>query len=196
MFVTIKYITMLIGIIGKKRSGKDTSGDYLVSNKNFTKYSFANPIKRGAMELFGFTEEQVFGDLKDEIDPTWGITPRLVLQIMGTEVFQYDMPKYIPELQAFGRGFWVKRFEQWYNQNRELDVVICDVRFQHEADAILKMGGQVWKVQRPSLVSVDEHASEMEMDLITGVTNILQNDGTLEDLYNKIDSLVVEHVEG
>ena len=53
------------------------------------------------------------------------------------------------------------------------------------------MGGQVWKVQRPSLVSVDEHASEMEMDLITGVTNILQNDGTLEDLYNKIDSLVL-----
>jgi hypothetical protein len=50
-------------------------------------------------------------------------------------------------------------------------------------------------VQRPSLVSVDEHASEMEMDLITGVTNILQNDGTLEDLYNKIDSLAVEHVE-
>ena len=182
---------MLIGIIGKKRSGKDTSGDYLVSEKNFTKYSFANPIKRGAMELFGFSEEQVFGDLKDVVDPTWGITPRLVLQIMGTEIFQYDMPKHIPELQVFGRGFWVKRFEQWYEQNKNLDVVICDVRFQHEADAILKMGGQVWKVQRPSLVSVDEHASEMEMDLITGVTNILQNDGTLEDLYNKIDSLVL-----
>jgi tRNA A-37 threonylcarbamoyl transferase component Bud32 len=110
---------------------------------------------------------------------------------MGTEIFQYDMPKHIPELQVFGRGFWVKRFEQWYEQNKNLDVVICDVRFQHEADAILKMGGQVWKVQRPSLVSVDEHASEMEMDSITGVTNILQNDGTLENLYNKIDSLVL-----
>ena len=86
---------MIIGVLGKKRSGKDTTGDYLVANKNFVKYSFANPIKRGAMELFGFTEDQVFGDAKDEIDPTWGITPRLVLQIMGTEVFQYDMPKYL-----------------------------------------------------------------------------------------------------
>jgi hypothetical protein len=76
---------MIVGILGKKRSGKDTTGDYLVANKNFVKYSFANPIKRGAMELFGFTEDQVFGDAKDEIDPTWGITPRLVLQIMGTE---------------------------------------------------------------------------------------------------------------
>lgn len=185
---------MLIGIIGKKRSGKDTSGDYLLKNKNFTKYSFANPIKRGAMELFGFTEEQVFGDLKDVVDPTWGITPRLVLQIMGTEVFQYDMPKYIPELQSIGRSFWVKRFEQWYETNKELDVVICDVRFQHEVDAILKMGGVVWKVTRPNLNNGDEHASEKEMDLIEGVTTIINNDGTLDDLYNKIDILVKDSV--
>jgi hypothetical protein len=181
---------MIIGVLGKKRSGKDTTGDYLVSGKNFVKYSFANPIKRGAMELFGFTEDQVFGDAKDDIDPTWGITPRLVLQIMGTEVFQYDMPKYIPELQVFGRGFWVKRFEQWYNQNKDLDVVICDVRFQHEVDAILKMGGTILSVQRPNLSTGDEHASEKEMDSIVGITTEIINDRTLHDLYDKIDNLV------
>jgi hypothetical protein len=169
---------MIVGVLGKKRSGKDTTGDYLVANKNFVKYSFANPIKRGAMELFGFTEQQVFGDAKDEIDPTWGITPRLVLQIMGTEVFQYDMPKYIPELQTFGRGFWVKRFEQWYEQNRDL----------HEVDSILKMGGVIWSVNRPNLTSGDEHASEKEMDLITGITTEIINDRTLADFYNKIDN--------
>ncbi len=181
---------MIIGVLGKKRSGKDTTGDYLVASKNFVKYSFANPIKRGAMELFGFTEDQVFGDAKDEIDPTWGITPRLVLQIMGTEVFQYDMPKYIPELQVFGRSFWVKRFEQWYNQNKDLDVVICDVRFQHEVDAILKMGGTILSVQRPNLSTGDEHASEKEMDSIVGITTKIINDRTLHDLYDKIDNLV------
>ena len=57
------------------------------------------------------------------------------------------------------------------------------------------MGGQVWKVQRPGLVFEDEHASEMEMDKIQGVTHIIQNDGTLEDLYNKIDSLISQHVK-
>ncbi len=181
---------MIIGVLGKKRSGKDTTGDYLVASKNFVKYSFANPIKRGAMELFGFTEDQVFGDAKDEIDPTWGITPRLVLQMMGTEVFQYDMPKYIPELQVFGRSFWVKRFEQWYNQNKDLDVVICDVRFQHEVDAILKMGGTILSVQRPNLSTGDEHASEKEMDSIVGITTEIINDRTLHDLYDKIDNLV------
>jgi hypothetical protein len=185
---------MLIGIIGKKRSGKDTSGDYLVNEKNFIKYSFANPIKRGVMELFGFTEDQVFGDAKDIIDPEWGITPRTVLQIMGTEVFQYDIPRYIPELQSIGRGFWVKRFKQWYQLNKSLNIVICDVRFQHEVDSILDMGGIVWRVERPNLLGGDEHASEKEMDLIKGVTTKIQNDGTLNDLYNKIDSLIISSV--
>ena len=181
---------MIIGILGKKRSGKDTTGDYLVKNNGFTKYSFANPIKRGAMELFGFTEEQVFGDSKDEIDPVWGITPRLVLQIMGTEVFQYDIPKHIPELQKFGRSFWVKRFEQWYQNNPDLDVVICDVRFQHEVDAILSMGGVIWSVNRPNLNKGDAHASEKEMDSIIGVTTKINNDGGLGDLYEKVNGLI------
>jgi hypothetical protein len=185
---------MLIGIIGKKRSGKDTSGDYLVKEKNFIKYSFANPIKRGAMELFGFTEDQVFGDAKDVIDPEWGVTPRVVLQIMGTEIFQYDMPRHIPELQLIGRGFWVKRFKQWYRENKNLNVVICDVRFQHEVDCILELGGTVWRVERPDLVSGDGHASEKEMDSIKDVTTIIQNDSTLNNLYNKIDLLVSDNV--
>lgn len=178
---------MLIGIVGKKRSGKDTTGDYLVKSKGFIKYSFANPIKRGVMELFGFTEEQVFGDAKDIIDPVWGITPRTVLQIMGTEVFQYDIPKYIPELQPIGRKFWVKRFEQWYEQNKKSDVVICDVRFQHEVDSILKMGGEIWYTERENINGNDAHASEKELESIQGVTFNIQNNNTINELYSKID---------
>jgi hypothetical protein len=75
-----------------------------------------------------------------------------------------------------------------------MDVVICDVRFQHEVDAILKMGGTVWRVERPNLNGGDEHASEKEMDLIEGVTNILNNEGTLDELYNKIDLLLPDSV--
>ena len=45
------------------------------------------------MEIFGFTKEQVYGDLKDVVDSEWGVTPRKVLQIMGTELFQYDLQK-------------------------------------------------------------------------------------------------------
>ena len=35
----------LIGLLGRKRVGKDTVADYLINNYNFTKHAFANPIK-------------------------------------------------------------------------------------------------------------------------------------------------------
>ena len=95
---------MIIGIIGKKRSGKDTIGDYLTKYYGFTSYSFANPIKLASKHLFGFTDDQLYGDLKDEIDYNWGVTPRTVFQIIGTEIFQQDMLRRIPELQKNGRN--------------------------------------------------------------------------------------------
>lgn len=192
-----KYNNMVIGIVAKKRSGKDTSADYLIEKYNFQKYWFADPLKRGAMAIFGFTEEQMYGDLKEVIDEEWGVTPRRVLQIMGTELFQHELPKHLPEFESVGRLIWVKRFMQWYKKKSEeantgksfdFNIVIADVRFQHEADAILALGGQVWKVNRPGLPNVDDHASEMELDNITGITHYIENDGTLQDLYNKIDA--------
>lgn len=185
---------MIIGIVGRKRSGKDTIGDYLINNYGLTKYSFANPLKMGVKELFGFTDEQVFGNDKDIIDPIWGVTPRDVLQIIGTEFCQFDIIKYLPNLQVGDRLFWVKRFELWFNQNKNLNVVICDVRFQHEVDSIKSKGGKIIRVNRDSLTNSDNHKSELEMDLITGVDYVIENNGTLEDLYNNLDLNITPHL--
>jgi hypothetical protein len=182
---------MLIGIVGKLRSGKDTSADYLIRTKGFTKYSFARPLKAAAMEIFGFTEEQMHTDLKDVIDEEWGFTPRRALQVLGTELLQFEIQKHLPEFAEIGRFIWVKRFKQWYRRNHMIkNVVIADVRFQHEVDAIINMGGVVWRVDRPSLVSTDGHSSEMELENMQGISQTLVNDATLADLYNKIDALV------
>lgn len=194
---------MIIGIIGKKRSGKDTLADYLIKNYNFEKYSFAMPIKEAAKHLFGFTDEQVYGDLKDVVDYNWNITPRLALQVLGTEIFQYDIQDRIPELKTVGRAHWVKRFEMWYNDKILFEsedigfendgifhVVLPDVRFQHEVDGIRKLGGKIIKVVRPELTSNDEHASEMELDLITDIDYTIINDSTLDALYEKLDMTI------
>jgi hypothetical protein len=105
---------ILIGIVAPKHSGKDTAGDYLCKSYHFKKYNFADPLKDGLADIFGFTHEQLYGKNKEELDPFWGVSPREVLQKMGTEIFQYEVPKNIPELDKFGRLFWVKRFEKWY----------------------------------------------------------------------------------
>lgn len=183
----------LIGIIGKKQSGKDTIADYLVQNHGFIKYSYAFPLKNGAMEIFGFTKEQVYGDLKDVVDSEWGVTPRKVLQIMGTELFQYDLQKYIPEFANIGRSIWVKRFSQWYKNNNDKDVIIADVRFKHEVDGILQNGGEIWKVIRiPYIFEKDVHASEVELDNIDEkfINYIIINDDDLDSLYKKISEKI------
>lgn len=183
----------LIGIIGKKQSGKDTIADYLVQNHGFIKYSYAYPLKNGAMEIFGFTKEQVYGDLKDVVDSEWGVTPRKVLQIMGTELFQYDLQRHIPEFVNIGRTIWVKRFSQWYKNNNDKDVVIADVRFKHEVDGILQNGGEIWKVIRiPYIFEKDVHASEVELDNIDEkfINYIIINDNDLDSLYKKISEKI------
>lgn len=183
----------LIGIIGKKQSGKDTIADYLVQNHGFIKYSYAFPLKNGAMEIFGFTKEQVYGDLKEVVDPEWGVTPRKVLQIMGTELFQYDLQRYIPEFANIGGSIWVKRFSQWYKNNNDKDVIIADVRFKHEVDGILQNGGEIWKVIRiPYIFEKDVHASEVELDNIDEkfINYIIINDNDLDSLYKKISEKI------
>lgn len=194
---------MVIGIIGKKRSGKDTLAEHLIDSYNFERYSFADPIKDACRHLFGFTDEQLYGDLKDQIDYNWNVSPRVVLQVMGTEIFQYDIQERIPELKAIGRAHWVKLFEMWYNDRLILEneinnfvddgtfhVVIPDVRFQHEIDGIRRVGGKVLKVIRPGLVFEDTHPSEIEQDAITDIDYTLVNDSDIPTLYTKLDAVI------
>ena len=46
---------------GKSGSGKDTVADYLVQKYNFTKISFADELKRIAKQVFGFSNETLWG---------------------------------------------------------------------------------------------------------------------------------------
>lgn len=190
----------LISVCGKKRSGKDTVAEYLIANHGFKRYAFADPIKRGAMEMFGFTESQMWGSTeeKEAIDERWNISPRKMLQLMGTELFQFDIHNYLSEGEFnCGREVWVRRFMIWFEDERvkhrergeDFKVVISDVRFHHEVRNIQKMGGEVWKIQRPSLTNVDSHASEMEIETIVPDVEII-NDSTLEDLYLKVEDLL------
>lgn len=105
---------ILIGLVAPKRSGKDTAANYLCSAYGFKKYNFADPLKKGVSEIFGLTYDQLNGDDKEKIDPFWGVTPRELFQKIGTELFQYELPKIVEQFNDYGRTFWVKCFEKWY----------------------------------------------------------------------------------
>src|ERR1700733_9341253 len=96
---------ILIGITGRKRSGKDTIGDYLVNNYGFIRVAFADTLKKALKEIFEFSDEQLYGDEKETVDDYWGHSPRDLLQKIGTEMFREYLPKLCKNMSD---DIWIK----------------------------------------------------------------------------------------
>lgn len=179
---------MIIGFSGLKRSGKDTSADYFVGKYSFQKLTFAGPLKEICGILFNFDNEQLYGDKKEVIDTRWGVSPRTVLQFVGTDLFRDQMSKMMPDIKD---EFWVKSLEFKCKDllKKNINIVISDVRFQNEVDMIHKYGGIVIKLERPLFGSYDLHPSEINMNFIKNYDAYIANDGTIDDLHIKIDDV-------
>lgn len=52
---------MIIGVSGVAGSGKSTTADFLANNHGFVAIALADPMKRFCREIFGFTNEQLWG---------------------------------------------------------------------------------------------------------------------------------------
>lgn len=179
---------MLIGFGGKKRSGKDTCGNYLIKNYGFVRYSFGDPVKEVARVMFCLTDEQLYGNLKEVVDPRWNLTPRDILQKIGTDLGQFGLHDLFPNINCVSRTFWLKHFQIWYEKNKHRNVVVTDVRFAHEKDMIESLGGIVIHVIRPELNSGDNHISEVELDEHV-FKHTITNDQTIEDLNKDVEKI-------
>lgn len=198
---------MIIGICGLINSGKDTIADYLVNIHRFRRDSFAASLKDAVSSVFGWNREMLEGrsrssrEWREQVDSWWAkrlnipnLTPRWVLQNWGTEVLR----------QGFHEDIWVASLEYKLSQTQD-DVVISDCRFSNEILALRNNGGCVIRVVRgpephwwstavnnpnimPDLYS-DIHISEWSWAQ-TKFDRVIENDGTLDQLYNCVNDLV------
>ena len=141
---------MIIGMCGLIGTGKDTVADVLVREYNFIKVSFADKLKDGVATVFGWNRDMLEGKTdesrkwREQKDEFWSretnehITPRLVLQMFGTDCMR----------NGFYNGIWVSLVKQQILQNPNQHFVIPDVRFENEAIMIREVGGQVWRICR------------------------------------------------
>ena len=84
----------IIGFLGKKHSGKDTAGKYMIEKHGFKRYAFGDPVKEICKILFNLTREQLtIPELKETIDKRWGLSPRQMFQRIGTEFGQFNLFK-------------------------------------------------------------------------------------------------------
>ena len=147
----------LIGLCGLISSGKGTVADHLMEEHDYIGVSFAETLKDAAACIFGWDRDMLEGsdaqaraerELKDE---WWSrrlgfdVSPRSMLQFMGTEVMRNNLH---PEIWAYAtekRILEMSRDYPWAN------FVISDVRFPNEFQMIRRFGGQIWHIQRGEL---------------------------------------------
>lgn len=178
---------VLIGFLGKKRSGKDTCADYLIKKYLFKKRSFATGLKKSFISIFDLNHRQLYGDLKEVVDKRWGVTPRKLMQFFGTDLMRDQLHKCIPDI---GQDIWLKNISIWYNNNKsDQNIILVDCRFQNEVDLINSFGGIIIKIERNNNRK-DDHISESGIDNITGFTHLIKNNNTIYDLYYKLDKLM------
>lgn len=167
---------MLVGFCGKLGSGKSTIANMLAKKYDFEVRSFSEPLKWVCQDLYNFTDEQLYGDLKEVVDPRIGKSPREILQWVGTDIFRLSDP-----------NFWVNIFE--LNYDRDLNIIVDDVRFPNEVDLIKKLGGIVIKINGNyrNNKERESHASEIqELDYDYEI----DNDGTKKELFTKVVELL------
>jgi hypothetical protein len=186
---------MLIGLAGRRRAGKDLVASFLKDTHGFEVRKFAGPMKAALCALFDWNGDHMEGNLKEVVDPRWGVSPRKMMQFFGTELMQFRMQELIPDM---GRSYAVKRaFLESSVGAPCSDIVISDTRFQHEVDAIREHGGITIRINRPSLGSqldtaIDSHASEADIDLLD-VDFDVKNDSTVDALHTNIAAIIAQH---
>lgn len=178
---------MIIALTGYKRSGKDTVGAMVSKLLCLPTYSLAGPLKEAVRTLFKWTEEHTDGFLKETIDPDYGVTPRSMMQYVGTELMQYNIPAAFPLFEeTIGRTFWCQRL----SEDMKGSGVITDVRFPHEVDFFRERGETVIviRISRNNCYG-DSHASEREIDNILP-DYIILNNGTLNELFENVQNVL------
>lgn len=190
----------LIGFTGKKRSGKDTAAAALVE-QGWHRIAFADKLKQVAMDLWGLTWDQVYGEEehKEAVDPRWGKSPRQILQALGTEVGRNVHPetwtRYLFEqIDKANRGeaillpdFQAKEFRRVHCPNQKW--VVPDVRFESEALMIMQRGGHLMLVSRPQQVGEeDAHVSEKGVPS-SWMYSVFLNDSRPQQLQFKVKTL-------
>ena len=174
---TPSQTVMLIGISGKKRSGKDTVGEIMLewlqgNLGTAARVAFADQLKEEVARATGVSLEQIESD-----KVRW----RPILQWWGVEFRRH----------YFGQDYWLRKMVEKLLTMDEEFAVVTDVRFRDEADYIRASGGFVVRVERETGLQ-DGHVSELNLDGYDDFDYVLNNHKDIDSLELKVDRVLTD----
>lgn len=190
----MKPLNKLIGICGAAGHGKDTLAEGLAKIDVYAVYHFADPIKNALNAMFGWGPAHWNNrDWKEQKLDWLDASPRELAQTLGTEWGR----------EIVHPSLWLKIAQQKWKRiggtavvNTKSDgkiaamgLIIPDVRFPNEAAWIKEAGGILFKVHRPGVESVAQHASE-QADLTEWIDYTILNDAPPSHMISNARELI------
>lgn len=207
---------ILIGLSGKRGSGKSTVGGYIKdwAQQNGQKaelQGFADRLKLSFARIWvpdATLEEALafcdtiknIGSVKhDTILPTNSLFDRFGVKnvVSGREALQHYGTE--AHRNVFGSSFWVDQLLptgggdngehiRWTSKwAKDIEfAVVTDLRFPNEADRILTLGGVVYEIKRGSLETQQDSHASEQPLSSEYLYGVFQNNGTLEDLKSEV----------
>lgn len=144
-------MSTLLALTGYKRSGKDTVADALIIHRGFSRVAFADPVKQLASRVYyQVTRRDSLHQLPKELARPWYVgIGEGARGVLGERVW---LDKALDQVEAF--------------REQGIPVVITDLRYPNEAEAIKEAGGYIWRVQRDSVRYDANDPAEAYIDYI------------------------------
>jgi hypothetical protein len=175
----LSTLPQFVGLSGYAKSGKDTVAAFLVAEYGYRRIAFADRLKNFVLALFPSVAEamnEVGGDWeKAKEDPE----VRRMLQAVGESARTHIDP-----------DVWINAaLGSVGNDDR---IVVSDMRFPNEADALAAIGATLFRIERPGTKPVNNHVSETALDRYDGFHAVLVNDATIEVLHDRARAAIYE----
>lgn len=175
----------LIGISGKLGSGKGAIVEIMQNlNSQIQEKFFAFKLKQIVSSLAGVHFDLTMTqDGKNTYIETFDMTLGEMLQKIGTDCLR----------NGFDDQIWIKSL--FVDIDPDKDYIVSDCRFKNEAEAIKERNGILIRINRPINPVAEasgrdlNHLSEIDLDDYEHFDYIITNDGTYEELVEKIKQI-------